>query len=108
MDKKFIPALLQLTDIVMDMDLVGLKHGVTFYHWIVKEFDTDRLGEIDKICEENNLRWEVTPAPYKNTNGATTKFKFKLNRLGYKRKPLTKGELPKELIRAKLKVKENL
>lgn len=106
MDKKYIPAILELTDIFRDMELVSLKHGVTYYYWIVKLFDLDKQDEINTICEENNLRWDVKASPLKNTNGKSTSTGNLLNDVRYKRKPLSKGKLPLEEARAKIIIHE--
>lgn len=106
MDKKYIPALVELTEIMEDMELVALKHGVTYYYWIVKFFDLQKQDEINKICEENGLRWDVKSAPLKNTNGKPTSTGNILTRLGYKRKALSKGKLPVEEARAKIIIHE--
>ena len=102
MEKQYIPAILKLTELLSEMDLVALKHGVTYYYWIIKFFDIDKQDEISNICDEYGLRWDILPAPFKNTNGKSTSTGNRLIKLGHKRKPLTKGAIPKEEARAKL------
>jgi len=106
MKKEYMNSLVKLTEIMQSMDLVALKHGVTYYYWVVKYFDLKKQEEINKICEENNLEWDVKPAPQKVTNGKPTSTGNKLNDIRYKRKPLSKGKLPLENSRAKIIVRQ--
>lgn len=105
MKQEYRPALVKITSLMQEMDLVALKHGVTYYYWVVKKFDLDKQDEINSICEEYNLEWELKPQPEKITNGKPTYTKFKLNSLGYKKRPMLRAKLPLEIARAKLTVR---
>lgn len=59
-----VQVLSQITNIIMEhMDIIGLSHTVS-YDILVDKFDVDCKDEIQKLCEENGLTFNVIPFPY--------------------------------------------
>lgn len=71
MDRQHMHVLLQITDIVQTYmeKIVGIQSDENHYSLITHYYDPLCEDELDKVCADNGLQYEVLSHPSINTNG---------------------------------------
>ena len=106
-DVKYRQALIDLTEELMDMQIIALWHKPDKYIWVVRYFDLDKKEIITDICKKNGLVWKLSSQPLQSTMGIQDIDRtYKLIGLHHTKNEKHVISKPKELLGAKIIVKE--